>query len=222
MDFVSSTLSSLFNVTRLDNTKKQHLRNVYACVGLLLALLIFAERLTAGFRSFVEPFIFLLPIPFIGSGLVFACSSNRKWKKNALIINSICTGIFLHFFTSTINSAYPNVVFNALLTTSVVVAGYTIASFFADNSTLLFVSSIVSIMGLFLSFASIGTFFSKSLAINSISMNIIKNSSFRDPLDDVYILFISIVDLFITLLKAFLAKEARREENRESRRNKRD
>jgi len=181
----------------------------------------------------------------LSASCYFACSerseANRRKRNVAFSVACFATGFILANLTHLANAINPEIVQTALVATLVVFVGFTTASLFADSSHLLGVYAALNVLGLYMLIVAVSSLFSTKFIHNYVTMfisilvealymykfalEIVHRDSTLDkePLDDAYMLFTSLVNLFSTILRELINKEQmerRRNVNNQRRRQR--
>lgn len=164
-------------------------------------------------------------------------STGRRGNSDALrkgLTAIVCffVGFLTAHFTEIANFVNPTIVRTALISTLACFCGFTVASFFADSSQLLAVYSLLSMIGCYMLMAIVGSVFTnkfvtspvygiasvlvEALYLYKMTLEIVLRDSLHDkePLDDAYVLFFNLVNLFTKIVEQLINKERRSEDRR--------
>jgi len=245
-DFGHTFSKSLANPA-LSVSKRSYLKRVYSLLASCLVVCFAAHLFVLRHPQIGAALsVWALPLLLTSSCYLVCCSdrtavaqsSNLRRRQIALFLICLCTGVLLSQIVRTVSKFHPEIVRSALATTAVVFTGFTIASFYATTSTLLGVYSMINSLSLYMIAAWFSSFFTYRIVSNHVTMlaSVFLESLYlykfsleivlrpevldKDPLYDSYILFSNLVNLFLTILREMLNKNAREDDEDRNRSRK--
>eukprot|EP00745_Piridium_sociabile_P007262 TRINITY_DN147047_c0_g1_i1.p1 TRINITY_DN147047_c0_g1~~TRINITY_DN147047_c0_g1_i1.p1 ORF type:complete len:252 (+),score=67.05 TRINITY_DN147047_c0_g1_i1:43-756(+) len=168
----SPSWSTIFKFDRLERPVQQHLKNVYACLGMgMLA------AAAGAYVSLVSNFIqagFLTAI--ISVGLMLWLNSTRHCKENfnkrmgIFMGFTFCSGVSLGPCLKLAIMIDPSIIPTSLLATSVIFISFTVAALFNQNRTFLYMGGLLMSALSWLMVLSFGNLFFGSRLLFDVSM----------------------------------------------------